>query len=168
MGWLETEKKDPQRIRFHHFAGLSAIVYVILMATSTLSLHAEALSKKNYGSITVTEVSSIYDGDTFRANIKEYPPLIGYRMGIRINGIDTPEMRGKCQKEKTLAREAKQFTVAKLRAAKKIELRNMKRGKYFRIVADVHVDGKNLGKMLINSGLAVPYDGGHKGKNWCQ
>ena len=55
-----------------------------------------------------------------------------------------------------------------LRAAKKIELRNMKRGKYFRIVADVYVDGKSLGDMLIKRSLAVPYDGGHKGKDWCK
>lgn len=47
-------------------------------------------------------------------------------------------MKGKCQKEKDLARLAKQFTVFKLRGAKVIELRNMQRGKYFRIVADVY------------------------------
>ena len=137
-----------------------------LMATTTLQ--AEALSKKNYGDIVVSEVTSIYDGDTFRANIDSYPELLGYRIGIRVNGIDTPEMRGKCEKEKLLARKAKQFAVAALRGAKKVELRNMKRGKYFRIVADVYVDGRNLGDALISHHLAVPYDGGHKAKDWCQ
>ncbi len=116
----------------------------------------------------MSEVTSIYDGDTFRANIQEYPEIMGYRIGIRVNGIDTPEMRGKCQKEKTLAKKAKQFSVEKLRGAKTIELRNMKRGKYFRIVADVYVDGKSLGGMLIDQELAVVYDGGHKAKDWCQ
>ena len=117
-------------------------IALLIIPIFYFTLHAEAISKKNYGVITVSEVTSIYDGDTFRANIKEYPELIGYRMGIRINGIDTPEMRGKCQKEKNLARAAKQFTVTQLRGAEKIELRNMKRGKYFRIVADVYVDDK--------------------------
>lgn len=142
-------------------------LFVLVLLTMT-TVNATSLRDKTYGCIVVTEVTSIYDGDTFRVNIDGYPALIGSRMGIRVNGIDTPEMRGKCQKEKALARAAKQFTVAHLRAAKTIELRNMKRGKYFRIVADVYVDGKNLGKMLIDQGLAVVYDGGHKAKDWCQ
>ena len=148
---------------------LERLVRLLLISTIlSVSLYAESLSNKNYGSVVVSEVTSIYDGDTFRANIKAYPELIGYRMGVRINGIDTPEMRGKCLKEKRLAQKAKQFSVEKLRGAKKIELRNMKRGKYFRIVADVYVDGKNLGSMLIDQELAVVYDGGHKAKDWCK
>ena len=133
-----------------------------------LSLYGESLSNKNYGNTVVSEVTSIYDGDTFRANLAGYPEIVGYRIGVRVNGIDTPEMRGKCQKEKDLAHKAKQFAVTKLRAAKKIELKNMKRGKYFRIVADVYVDNRNLGMMLIENHLAVPYDGGHKAKDWCR
>jgi len=43
----------------------------------------------------------------------------------------------------------------------------MKRGKYFRIVADVSIDGKSLAKSLINAKLAVIYDGGKKTKDWC-
>ena len=144
------------------------VFVAMMLLTFSESVFAEAISNKNFGSVTVSEVTSIYDGDTFRVNIAEYPALLGYRMSIRVNGIDTPEMRGKCQQEKALAREAKQFTVAKLRAAKSIELKNMKRGKYFRIVADVYVDGDNLGEMLINENLAVAYNGGHKGKDWCQ
>ena len=140
----------------------------MLLCLMTATLHAEALSKKNYGDVVISQVTSIYDGDTFRANIDSYPELLGYRIGIRVNGIDTPEMRGKCEKEKLLARKAKQFAVTALRGAKKVELRNMKRGKYFRIVADVYVDGRNLGDALISHQLAVPYDGGHKAKDWCQ
>ena len=143
------------------------IIHILLGLFST-SLSAESLSNKNYGSVVVSKVTSIYDGDTFRVTLEGYPDIIGYRMGIRVNGIDTPEMRGKCQQEKDLARLAKQLTVTQLRKAKEIELRNMKRGKYFRIVADVYVDNKNLGQMLINKKLAVIYDGGHKAKDWCQ
>ncbi len=135
---------------------------------ASITLYAAPITDKDYGSVTVSEVTSIYDGDTFRAAIAEYPEIIGDRIGVRINGIDTPELRAKCQKEKTLALKAKQFSVAKLRGAKKIELRHMQRGKYFRIVADVYVDGENLGEMLVEKGLAVVYDGGHKSKDWCQ
>ena len=127
-----------------------------------------ALADKTYGSVTIAEVTSIYDGDTFRANIPDYPPIIGQHIGIRINGIDTPEMRGKCEQEKVLARKAKQYTVTMLRNAKTIELRNMQRGKYFRVVADVYADGQSVGEGLVREGLAVVYDGGKKVKDWCQ
>ena len=127
-----------------------------------------ALADKTYGSVTIAEVASIYDGDTFRANIPDYPPIIGQHMGIRINGVDTPEMRGKCEQEKLLARKAKQYTVTALRNARTIELRNMRRGKYFRIVADVYADGKSVGEGLVREGLAVFYDGGKKVKDWCE
>ena len=144
----------------------TAILFVVSILSA--ALHAESIKNRVYGSAVVSEVTSIYDGDTFRANLKGYPELVGYRIGIRINGIDTPEMRGQCQKEKALARQAKAFSVEQLRSAKVIELRNMKRGKYFRIVADVYVDGQNLAQMLIDHNLAVVYDGGHKAKEWCK
>ena len=140
----------------------------LLILLIALILCAPLSAKQRYyGDAVVSEVTSIYDGDTFRANINTWHPLIGERVGIRVNGVDTPEMRGKCKREKTLARRAKQHTVALLRSGKLIELRNMQRGKYFRIVADVYIDGVNLSDSLINSGHGVPYHGKKKSKNWC-
>lgn len=119
-----------------------------------------------YGRVTVDEVRSIYDADTFRVTINDWPDIIGKSMSIRVLGVDAPEMRGKCQSEKLAARRAKQHTVELLRSAKVIELTNMKRGKYFRILANVMIDGKSLATSLINNGLARPYDGGKRG-GWC-
>lgn len=126
-----------------------------------------AIKDKNYGSVVVDEVISIYDGDTFRANIKNWPAVVGERVPVRISGIDTPELKARCDREKTLARKAKQHTVAMLRAGKRIEIRSIKRDKYFRLLGDVYVDDKNLGASLVKAGLAVPYEGGTK-KNWCR
>jgi len=139
-----------------------SMLFVLLLA---LPFCISAKSK-NYGNVFVSEVRSIYDADTFRASIDGWPDIIGESMSIRVNGIDAAEMRGKCQKEKDMARAAKKATVAMLREAKQIELRNMKRGKYFRIIADVYVDGKNLGEALVKQGLAREYHGG-KRKGWC-
>ncbi|WP_062266911.1 thermonuclease family protein [Endozoicomonas arenosclerae] len=136
----------------------------LLLVTVSFSGYS---SDKSYGNVPVEEVTSIYDGDTFRVNIKGWPPIIGERIAIRVNGLDTPEIRGECQKEKELARKAKQITVQALRAAKSIELRNTQRGKYFRIVADVYVDGKDLKEMHFRAGTAKPYDGGKK-DSWCK
>lgn len=142
------------------------IIFFLLLLPLNLLLSG-SINNKNFGNVTVAEVTSIYDGDTFRANIVGWPDIIGERVPIRINGIDTPELRGKCSQEKLLARKAKQITVEMLRNAKVIELRNMHRGKYFRIVADVYADGKSVAKELVNRGLAVLYDGGHKKMDWC-
>ena len=117
---------------------------------------------KTYGDVLVDGITSIYDGDTFRCTIKDYPPIIGERIGVRVYGIDTPELRDKCEEVKEKARAAKQFTVSMLRSAKKIELRNLRRDKYFRILAEVYVDGKSLAQELIKAGHAKPYDGGTK------
>ena len=82
------------------------------------------------------------------------------------NGFYTPELRGKCDKEKQLARLAKQFTVERLRAAKSVVLKGIKRDKYFRLIADIYLDGVNLGDQLIKQGHTVKYKGEAK-QTWC-
>ena len=54
-----------------------------------------------------------------------------------------------------------------LKDAEQITLKNMERGKYFRIAADVYVDGENLGDLLIEAGMAIRYNGGKKTHRWC-
>jgi len=95
-------------------------------------------------------------------------PLIGNNIPVRIRGIDTPEIRGKCQKEKEWAVKARLFVKKMLSSANSIDLINMERGKYFRIVADILVDGRWAREALLEKGLAVPYDGRTKGKDWCK
>lgn len=141
---------------------------LIIFLSIFIAGFAQAKSQKTYGEAQVLSVTSIYDADTFRVNIDGFPAIVGKRIPIRVNGIDAAEIKGKCKKEKLLAREAKQHTVSMLRAGKVITLKNMKRGKYFRIVADVYVDGKSLADSLIEAGLAVRYNGGKKVKNWCK
>jgi endonuclease YncB( thermonuclease family) len=140
---------------------VTSLLFVFLTANMS---SAESIRNKVFGNAMVAEVTSIYDGDTFRCNIAGYPEIIGERIGIRVAGVDTPEMRDNRPHIKKLAQKAKQFAVARLRSGERIELRNMKRGKYFRIVAEVYIGGKDLGQELIAAGLAQPYDGGRKSK----
>ncbi|ATC88011.1 thermonuclease family protein [Pseudoalteromonas arctica] len=131
-------------------------------------LFSPILSAKTYGELIVSEIVSIYDGDTFRVNLDgDMPRIFGENISIRVANVDTPEIRTKCVKEKILARKAKQFSVQKLREAKVIVLKNVQRGKYFRIVADVYVDGVLLSKQLLDNNLAVQYAGKKKKHNWC-
>ena len=55
-----------------------------------------------------------------------------------------------------------------LKDAEQITLKNMERGKYFRIADDALVDGEDLGDMLVEAGVAVKYDGGKKSHKWCK
>ncbi len=109
-----------------------------------------------------------YDGDTVTFNLPGLHPIIGEKISIRVNGIDTPEIRGKCEKEKYDAKQAKEMATDILKDAERIDLKNMKRGKYFRIAADVIVDGENLGDMLVEAGMAIHYNGGKKTHKWCE
>lgn len=70
---------------------------LILTATLLFSNGSNAATQ-TYGNLTVTEVRSIFDGDTFKVHISGLHPIIGQSISIRVNGVDTPEMRGKCDK----------------------------------------------------------------------
>jgi len=131
-------------------------------AFSTLSF------AKSYGDIQGVVYVSNYDGDTIKFNLPGLHPIIGEKISIRINGIETPEIRGKCEKEKYSAEQTKEMIADILKAVETITLKNIERGKYFRIVADVFVDGESLADELIEAGMAVPYDGGKKEKDWCE
>jgi len=132
-----------------------------------LALSISANAKPQYGSLSVSKVNSVYDGDTFRVDIDVLPPIIGKNIPIRVNGVDTPEIRGKCQYENNLALEARDFVRDKLSNAKEIKLTNLQRGKYFRVVANVMVDGVSLERELLDNKLAYEYYGGKK-LNWCR
>ena len=136
------------------------LFYVLLL----LSISVQAAPQ--YGTVTVSKVISVYDGDTFRVNIASLPPIVGKNIAIRVNGVDTPEIRGKCQYEKNLALEARDFVRGKLANAKEIKLTNLQRGKYFRVVANVLVDGVSLEQELLDNELAYEYSGGKK-LSWC-
>jgi len=109
----------------------------------------------------------VYDGDTFYVDLVGLPDVMGKRLGIRIKGIDTPEIRTKSSCEKKLGYKAKEALESLMVGARKIELLELERGKYFRLVASVKADGKDVASYLISKKLARPYDGGTKGGKWC-
>lgn len=122
---------------------------------------------KTYESVTVEKVVSVYDADTFRVNISGWPPIVGESIPIRLKHVDAPEIRGKCEIEKKWAKLGKDFTTYQLKRAKTIELRNMERGKYFRLLSEVYLDGVSLSDMLIKNNMARSYEGGTR-KGWCE
>jgi micrococcal nuclease len=122
------------------------------------------LAEKQYETFTLKKenIVKIYDGDTFFCNIPNVPDLFGKNIGVRIAGIDTPELRSKNIKETILAVKAKSYLYGLIANANIIELKNTRRDKYFRILADVYVDGKNVSEIMIKEKLAYAYFGGKK------
>jgi len=75
-------------------------------------------------------------------------------------------MKGVSDAEKQKAKEAQVYLENVLKNSEKIRLLNVSRDDmYFRIVADVYVDGFWLSQIMIESGHALPYDGKTK-PNW--
>ncbi len=112
------------------------------------------------------DVVSVYDGDTLTVDAHPWPQIT-VRTSVRVSGIDTPEIRGKCDSEKALAREAREL--ARESVGEHVHLRNVGLGKYAgRVIADVFTeDGRRLADVLIEAGLARPYDGSER-EGWCE
>ena len=122
-----------------------------------------------YGeAISCVQVVRVHDGDTFAVNIPNTHPLFGESISVRVRGIDAPEMHGHGPCEKQRAVEAQLFVAQILVNSRNIRLLHLGRDKYFRILADVEVDGLSLSAELLKKGLAYPYDGKHKTPHdWC-
>ena len=107
-------------------------------------------------------VIKVYDGDTITIASKlPYPESPLYRLSVRLNGIDTPEIKGKSEDEKLAAKNARD-ALANLIYGKQIRLENVQSEKYGRILADVYLGELHLNRWLINNRYAVAYDGGTK------
>ena len=107
-------------------------------------------------------VIKVYDGDTITIASKlpfNDSPL--YRLSVRLNGIDTPEIKGKSEDEKIAAKSARDALSA-LILNKYITLKNIQSEKYGRILADIYLDDLWLNEWMIKERYALKYDGGTK------
>ena len=107
-------------------------------------------------------VIKCYDADTITIASKlpyDASPL--YRLSVRLNGIDAPEIKGKSAEEKEVAKEARDF-LSNLVLNKMIRLENVESEKYGRILADVYLGDVHLNELLLKERYAVKYDGGTK------
>ena len=143
---------------------LPAVVFLALSLVAAQSAAAALV----YGDFSDVQFLYCYDGDTCTFSIPGVHPLIGERISVRIKGIDTPEIKGKCIQEKLRAKAVRDLVNQLLRRANRIDLIAVSREKYFRILASVVADGQDISSTLINNGLAVGYLGGTKIKNWCE
>lgn len=117
-----------------------------------------SVTKQTIDGVHVSQVVSVYDGDTFKVDIEGWPAIIGDDISVRIMGIDTPEIRGTSGFEKEMALAAKQ-QLKDLLSKNTIYLYDLQRDKYFRILAGVKAGNIDVAERLIDIGLAKRYFG---------
>lgn len=145
------------------------IIKILLVLIFSVSSFAADNCQHDEKTFRCVEYVKNYDGDTVTFNIKDVHPLIGKNISVRVLGVDTPEIKGKTFCEKQQAKVVKTFVERTLLKAKTIEITEVQKDKYFRLLGDVKADGKSLKEMLINEGYAYPYFGDTKQKiDWCK
>lgn len=135
---------------------MKAIVFVVYLFCLVLPAQAADLS---------AVVVSVYDGDTLTVDIPGVPPVFGDDVGVRVMGVDTPEMRGGTPETRRLAIQARDRVRGWCPPGGVITLRDVARDKYFRILARVECGGMDVAAGLLRLGLAREYDGGKK-REW--
>lgn len=138
-------------------------IYILFFAFST----AEASPRQDSLAGPVTgEILRVYDGDTVDAKIRVW---IGQEIetSVRIDGIDAPEIKGKCAKERIQAEKARQELIRILNN-EAVAIYNIRLEKYAgRVLAQVQTArGINVGQHMIEKGLARAYHGKAR-LPWC-
>lgn len=112
-------------------------------------------------------VLAVVDGDTLLVRAR---PWVGLEVEtkVRLLGIDTPELKGKCEAERQKAEAARAFLE---RAVGKdfVLLHDVRHDKYGgRVLARVRTAaGQDCAQALVAAGLARPYEGKRR-EAWCE
>lgn len=145
--------------------GLLRLMCCCLVVGSTVAAGIAAGAERLAGPF-VAEVLRPVDGDTLEVKVTVWLG-VDLNTSVRLRGIDTPEIHGKCAREIELAAAARELL--RKETTPRVLLRNVEGDKYFgRVEADVTTlpDGLDLSDAMLKSGLARPYDGGKRGE-WC-
>ena len=135
------------------------------LAAAVAGGHALFASEELPGPIRA-EVVEVIDGDTLRVRARIW---LGQdvEINVRLSGVDTPELRGRCEAERVMARRARDLVVAAI-GGKPVSLSAVRYGKYAgRVLARVRTaSGQDLSEALISAGLGRAY-AGRKRQEWC-
>jgi endonuclease YncB( thermonuclease family) len=111
------------------------------------------------------KVVKVYDADTItvanRISVGGAQSDEIYRFQVRLNGIDSPEIKSKNATTKAIAKQSRDV-LTEMIFGKIVELRNVQLEKYGRLLADVYLGDLHLNEWLVENKYAVRYDGGTK------
>ena len=141
-----------------------SIVIVLILVAGLVFIKEQVLTRTSpaFGSTNqgiYFTIDEVYDGDTIYVSIPNIPPVLGQRIGIRLVGIDTPEMHDNDTCVRSMARVARDTLASFLIAGTKVELVNLTRDKYFRLDGDFLVDGRSAVQHMLDKSRAQKYTG---------
>lgn len=126
------------------------------------------------GQTKIAKVVSLYDGDTCKMTLFLEENLINisdtikpYRMTVRLNGLDAPEIKGSSDEEKKYAQISKHL-LSELILGKLVKINCGNFDKYGRLLAEIFVldietnKEINVNEWMIKNGFCKKYDGGTK------
>ena len=143
--------------------GRGAIVFAITIILPKIS-YAFDYTKQFQGPVTA-HVDRVIDGDTFEASAAIW---LGQQISVRvrIEGVDAPELRARCDSERSRAEAARDWLVRRIEGGE-VRLSAVHYDKYGgRIDAAVADTRGDIGESLVRAGMARLYDGGHR-DGWC-
>jgi len=105
--------------------------------------------------------NKVIDGDSIQVCFYIHNEI--FRFSVRLDGIDTPELRSKNIKEKKFAKEIKKYLKSMIENDF-VNLELLKFDKYGRILANVYYNNESINKLLVDRGYAKIYSGGTKEK----
>ena len=108
------------------------------------------------------EIDRVVDGDTVDVII-DCGFFIFHKARVRMYGIDTPESRTRDKDEKARGLMSKDFLSNMLKKGDVIiKTKKDKKGKFGRILGELHVGDTNINQLMIHGFYAVSYDGQSK------
>ena len=100
----------------------------------------------------------VWDGDSIRLGAGHQTEA------VRIFNIDAPEIEGQCAYETDLALQSK-IRLAELLKGQRIEILHQGTDRYGRTLAAIRVEGRDVGDILVDEGLARTWAG--RREPWC-
>lgn len=100
----------------------------------------------------------VWDGDSIRLGMGQQSEA------VRIFNIDAPEMEGRCIHETDLARQPK-IRLAEILQGRRVEILRQGTDRYGRTLAAIRVEGRDVGDILVDEGLARTWAG--RREPWC-
>lgn len=124
-----------------------------LLLCSTLA-HAQPVTRDYVYDV---DVISVYDGDTLNVDIDLGFSIWIKDKSLRLYGIDAPEVRGQTRERGLVVRDWLRQRIEQGQTIL-IESISDQPDKYGRYLAILYIDGVNINQLMIDEGLARPYN----------
>jgi micrococcal nuclease len=113
-------------------------------------------TEKYIPNIRLAKVIKVYDGDTI--TIGTIMNKNNYKFQVRLNRLDTPELKTKNETEKKAGLLVRDKLIDKI-LNQIITINIIKYDKYGRLLAEIYLNNENINDWLLNNKYAVPYNG---------